>query len=68
MATLANHPAPVKGAASYWADGKDVIMCDTNRFVSCIQTCRSEGTALDAAKRWQEKENRIVTREAKKAK
>lgn len=64
--TLPSQPSPVVGAAYYWADNCDVVKCDTSGYISCIEIKRSEGTALDAAKRWQEKENKAVEKEAKR--
>lgn len=65
MNTLPTHPQPVPGAARYWAEGRDVMMRCTDGYVSCIQTRRTEGQALDSAKAWQEKENKTVAKHAK---
>lgn len=59
-------PDPVAGAASYWSDTENVMMKDTEGYVSCIQVCRTSEAACNAALRWQKKENAIVLREAKK--
>ena len=66
MATLTSQPQPVQGAARYWANGKDIMMRCCDGYVSCIATAKTEGTALDSAKAWQEKENKVVTNEAKR--
>lgn len=66
MPTLPTQPEPIPGAARYWADGKDVFMRCTDGYVSCIDTKRTEGTALDAAKKWQEKENATVAKHTAK--
>lgn len=65
MARLPSQPEPVKGAAYYYAEGNDVYMV-ADGFTSCVQSYRSEGTALDGAKKWQEKENKAVTKEYKR--
>lgn len=67
MAKLASHPATFPGAASYWAEGKDVYMRDNEGHTSCIQCCQTEGRALDAAKKWQVKENASVSKANLKA-
>lgn len=65
MAKLSSQPAPIVGAAYYYAQGNSVYMV-ADGYTSCIQNYRSEGTALDGAKRWQEKENNAVAKEAKR--
>lgn len=66
MQKLHSHPEAIPGAASYWAEGRNVVMRCTDGHASVIDTKRSEGTALDAAKAWQEKENKVVAKHAGK--
>lgn len=61
-----SQPDPVPGAALYWAAGSQVLMKDTEGHVSCIQACRTEEAAVNAALRWQKKENAVVTKENKR--
>ena len=65
MATIP-YVHPVPGAARYWASRRDVWMEDTEGYTTCIQSCRSEEGAINAAERWQKKENAGVTKEAKR--
>ena len=64
MARHPSQPDPVEGAALYWADHKSVMMKSTDGESSCIQTCKSDTAACNAALRWQKKENAAVTKEA----
>lgn len=64
MPTLPSQPKPVPGAARYYAFGLEVFMVEPGGYTTGIQTYRTEGTALDGAKKWQEKENAAVTKEA----
>lgn len=66
MFRLPDQQPPVVGAASYFAIGKDVWMRCTDRHESIIDTKGSHESALKSAKRWQEKENKAVTKEAKR--
>jgi hypothetical protein len=63
---LPDHPLPLVGAATYYAHGCDVYMESTDDHVSMIDTKKSNEAALKAAKRWQEKENKAVAKEAKR--
>lgn len=63
---LPDHPPAVVGAASYFALGVSVWMRDTEGYESIIETKGSSTAALNAAKRWQENENKAVTKEAKR--
>lgn len=64
--TLPCQPDPVDGAAYYWADGNKIIMRDNQGYISCIDSKSKPGAALDCAKAWQIKENKAVTKEAKR--
>lgn len=66
MARHPFQPDPIPGAATYWADHKNVVMKDTEGSLSVIQTCKTEEAACNAALRWQKKENAAVLREAKR--
>lgn len=66
MATLHDHPLPLVGAASYFAVGTNVWMRCTDDHHSIIDTKGSHEAALKSAKRWQDKENRAVAKEAKR--
>jgi hypothetical protein len=64
---LQSHPKPIPGAARYHAEGVEVVMCDTDGNWSTIETCKTEGRALDRAKWWQEREHRVINNAAKQA-
>lgn len=63
---LPDHPEPVTGAAVYWADHNDVLMRDNEGHTSVIDCKRSGLSAAKAAKAWQIKENKIVTKNRSK--
>jgi hypothetical protein len=54
----------VKGVATYFANNNDgsfeVLMNDTDDFCSCVKVCASMESAVMAADRLQEKENKAI--------
>ena len=60
------HPAPVTGAALYWAEGDEVLMKCTEGYTSVIDKARTAEAAAKKAERWQRKENSAVEKEAKR--